>query len=95
MEVTVRSASFCKVRKCAAACTNVANSTPRSRKLGYARERVRRRQGHAAAHSEEFITLNDRDADTPLSHLGKAQAGALGEWLVDSPDSVHPDTILR
>lgn len=49
---------------------------------------------HAEAHGEELIALNNRDADTPLSPLGKAQADALGEWLGALPDSVRPDTIL-
>lgn len=49
---------------------------------------------HAEAAGDELIALNNRDADTPLSPLGHAQARALGEWLASLPDDERPDTIL-
>lgn len=49
---------------------------------------------HAETHGEEFIALNNRDADTPLSPLGEGQAHALGEWFAALPEDVRPDTIL-
>lgn len=49
---------------------------------------------HAEAAGDELIALNNRDADTPLSPLGHAQAQALGDWLANLPDNERPDTIL-
>jgi broad specificity phosphatase PhoE len=49
---------------------------------------------HAEANGDDLIALNNRDADTPLSDLGVAQAQALGEWLSDLPTHARPDAIL-
>jgi broad specificity phosphatase PhoE len=48
----------------------------------------------AEANGSDLIALNNRDADTPLSDLGKAQARALGSWLCRLPAASRPDTIL-
>ncbi|MGN6482363.1 histidine phosphatase family protein [Luteibacter sp.] len=49
---------------------------------------------HAEAAGDDLIALHNRDADTPLSPLGYAQAQALGEWMAQLPDDERPDTIL-
>ncbi|SEO91072.1 Broad specificity phosphatase PhoE [Luteibacter sp. UNC138MFCol5.1] len=48
----------------------------------------------AEANGDELIDLNHRDADTPLSDLGWAQARALGDWLAGLPEDARPDAIL-
>jgi probable phosphoglycerate mutase len=41
----------------------------------------------------DFV-LNSRDADVPLSDLGRRQAEAFGRWLADQPADVRPDAVL-
>jgi broad specificity phosphatase PhoE len=49
---------------------------------------------HAEANGDDLIALDNRDADTPLSGLGEAQARALGEWFASLPPESRPDTVL-
>ena len=44
-------------------------------------------------HAEHF-ELGMRDADVPLSDLGRRQASALGRWLAEQPAEVLPDAVL-
>jgi 2,3-bisphosphoglycerate-dependent phosphoglycerate mutase len=45
---------------------------------------------HAERDGLETIDIPERDADVPLSDLGREQAGALGEWLAARPDGERP-----
>jgi probable phosphoglycerate mutase len=38
--------------------------------------------------------LGCRDADVPLSPLGRRQATAFGRWLAEQPAHLHPDAVL-
>ncbi len=38
--------------------------------------------------------LGSRDADVPLSDLGRQQAQAFGRWLAEQPHEVQPDVVL-
>jgi probable phosphoglycerate mutase len=42
----------------------------------------------------EEIDLPLREADVPLSELGRIQAAAVGEWLGGLPDSQRPDQVV-
>jgi probable phosphoglycerate mutase len=42
----------------------------------------------------ERYDLGWRDADVPLSDLGRRQAEAFGRWLAEQPDDVKPDAVL-
>jgi probable phosphoglycerate mutase len=42
----------------------------------------------------ERYELGMRDADVPLSDLGRNQAEALGRWLAEQPAEAHPDAVL-
>jgi probable phosphoglycerate mutase len=39
----------------------------------------------------EAIDIPERDADVPLSELGRQQAGAVGRWLTEAPDGDRPE----
>jgi broad specificity phosphatase PhoE len=39
----------------------------------------------------EVIDILERDADVPLSDLGREQAAAVGRWLADQPDDERPE----
>ena len=39
----------------------------------------------------EVIDILERDADVPLSDLGREQAAAVGRWLADQPDAERPE----
>jgi probable phosphoglycerate mutase len=41
----------------------------------------------------DFV-LGCRDADVPLSDLGRRQAQALGAWLAEQPDDLRPEAVL-
>jgi probable phosphoglycerate mutase len=45
---------------------------------------------HAERDGLEAIDIPERDADVPLSGLGREQAGALGAWLAARPDGERP-----
>lgn len=49
-----------------------------------------------AAHEtkEDRIPLSVRDADVPLSDLGREQAAALGHWFAEQPQEDRPEVIL-
>jgi broad specificity phosphatase PhoE len=51
------------------------------------RDEAERRQ------AQEFV-LATRDADVPLSDLGRQQAEAFGRWLAEQPRDLHPDVVL-
>ncbi|KRA83975.1 histidine phosphatase family protein [Altererythrobacter sp. Root672] len=53
---------------------------------------VARDAAHDAA--ADRIALNSRDADVPLSELGREQARALGLWFADQPEAKRPDVLL-
>ena len=38
--------------------------------------------------------LDTRDADVPLSDLGRRQAAALGRWIAEQPPELLPDAVL-
>jgi broad specificity phosphatase PhoE len=44
-------------------------------------------------HAERY-ELGMRDADVPLSDLGRRQATALGRWMAEQPADVLPDAVL-
>jgi broad specificity phosphatase PhoE len=44
---------------------------------------------HAESRGDEVIAIDWRDADTPLSDHGRAQAEALGAWLAERPTAVR------
>ena len=44
-------------------------------------------------HAQEYV-LDSRDADVPLSDLGRQQAEAFGRWLGEQPREQHPDVVL-
>jgi broad specificity phosphatase PhoE len=44
-------------------------------------------------HAQEYV-LGSRDADVPLSDLGREQAEAFGRWLAEQPRELHPDVVL-
>ena len=44
-------------------------------------------------HAQEYV-LGARDADVPLSDLGREQAEAFGRWLAEQPREQHPDVVL-
>ncbi|KFN51222.1 histidine phosphatase family protein [Arenimonas composti] len=48
----------------------------------------------AEASGVVLIDIADRDADTPLSALGEAQAAALGAWFAALPDAEQPEVML-
>lgn len=48
----------------------------------------------AEAALEERYELTSRDADVPLSDLGRRQAQAFGRWLAKQPDGEHPTFVL-
>jgi 2,3-bisphosphoglycerate-dependent phosphoglycerate mutase len=48
----------------------------------------------AEQRSAERYELGIRDADVPLSDLGRRQAEAFGGWLAEQPPDVHPDAVL-
>jgi 2,3-bisphosphoglycerate-dependent phosphoglycerate mutase len=43
---------------------------------------------------EERYELATRDADVPLSDLGRRQASALGRWMAEQPAHLLPDAVL-
>ena len=43
---------------------------------------------------EDRILLSIRDADVPLSDLGREQAAALGRWFAEQPKEDRPEVIL-
>lgn len=49
-----------------------------------------------AAHAVEAyrIDLPTRDADVPLSDLGKEQSRSLGQWLAEQPAGEQPEIVL-
>jgi broad specificity phosphatase PhoE len=53
---------------------------------------VARDAAHEAA--EDRIPLTIRDADVPLSDLGREQAAALGHWFAGQPEEDRPEVIL-
>ena len=53
---------------------------------------VARDRAELAAH--HLIDLETRDADTPLSELGQAQAAALGRWFARLPEEMRPTTLM-
>src|SRR3954465_11926644 len=42
----------------------------------------------------DHYELGMRDADVPLSDLGRAQAEAFGRWLAEQPAQAYPDAVL-
>jgi broad specificity phosphatase PhoE len=48
----------------------------------------------AEQRSAERYELGTRDADVPLSDLGRRQAEAFGRWLSEQSPEVHPDAVL-
>jgi 2,3-bisphosphoglycerate-dependent phosphoglycerate mutase len=42
----------------------------------------------------EVIDILERDADVPLSDLGREQAAAVGRWLADQPDDERPEVAV-
>ena len=44
--------------------------------------------------NENRIALSSRDADVPLSDLGREQAAALGGWFAQQPPEQRPDVLL-
>jgi probable phosphoglycerate mutase len=42
----------------------------------------------------DHYELGMRDADVPLSDLGRRQAEAFGRWLAEQPPETHPDAVL-
>jgi 2,3-bisphosphoglycerate-dependent phosphoglycerate mutase len=42
----------------------------------------------------EVIDILERDADVPLSDLGREQAAAVGRWLADQPDDEVPEVAV-
>ncbi|MBO9516429.1 MAG: histidine phosphatase family protein [Porphyrobacter sp.] len=53
---------------------------------------VARDAAHDAA--ADRIALNSRDADVPLSELGREQARALGLWFASQPEGKRPNVLL-
>jgi broad specificity phosphatase PhoE len=53
---------------------------------------VARDRAELAAH--HLIDLETRDADTPLSGLGREQAAALGAWFARLPPEERPTTLM-
>ena len=53
---------------------------------------VARDRAELAAH--HLIDLETRDADTPLSDLGREQSRALGEWFARLPPGMQPTTLM-
>jgi broad specificity phosphatase PhoE len=53
---------------------------------------VARDQAEAAGSA--LIAIETRDADTPLSDRGAAQARALGQWFAAMPEAQRPNTLL-
>jgi broad specificity phosphatase PhoE len=53
---------------------------------------VARDDAHAAGLSH--IDIADRDADVPLSPLGRRQATALGRWMAAQPAADRPEVVL-
>jgi broad specificity phosphatase PhoE len=53
---------------------------------------VARDAAHEAA--ADRIALTNRDADVPLSDLGREQATALGRWFAGMPESERPEVLL-
>jgi probable phosphoglycerate mutase len=48
----------------------------------------------AERHDAEEYVLGSRDADVPLSGLGRDQAEAFGRWLGEQPPDRQPDVVL-
>jgi broad specificity phosphatase PhoE len=48
----------------------------------------------AESEGQEMITLTHRDADVPLSALGRRQAEAAGDWLASLPEDERPNLIF-
>jgi broad specificity phosphatase PhoE len=48
----------------------------------------------AEAGGLELIDIQTRDADTPLSALGRQQAEALGHWFASKPDDERPQVLM-
>lgn len=48
----------------------------------------------AEAAQEETIDIAERDADVPLSELGRGQAAALAEWVGTLPDAERPTALV-
>ena len=48
----------------------------------------------AEATGADLIDLSTRDADTPLSDLGKRQSTALGQWFASLPEHERPNALL-
>jgi broad specificity phosphatase PhoE len=42
----------------------------------------------------DVIDILERDADVPLSDLGREQAAAVGRWLADQPDDERPEVAV-
>jgi broad specificity phosphatase PhoE len=42
----------------------------------------------------DVIDILERDADVPLSDLGREQAAAVGRWLADQPDDERPELVV-
>ncbi|MGY1519645.1 histidine phosphatase family protein [Luteimonas sp. A482] len=53
---------------------------------------VARDRAELAAH--HLIDLETRDADTPLSELGREQSRALGDWFARLPPDIQPTTLM-
>jgi broad specificity phosphatase PhoE len=53
---------------------------------------VARDAAEAAGH--HIIDIAERDIDTPLSELGRRQAGALGQWFGELPADRRPEVVL-
>ena len=51
------------------------------------RDEAERREAH------DYV-LGSRDADVPLSELGRRQAEAFGRWLAEQPRETQPDVVL-
>ncbi len=49
---------------------------------------------HAEAHNITLIELEHRDADVPLSQLGKRQSQALGAWVAGLAEHQRPQVVL-
>ncbi|MFD0484828.1 histidine phosphatase family protein [Kineococcus sp. GCM10028916] len=49
---------------------------------------------HAYATRSEVVDIAERDADVPLSPLGRAQAQAVGHWLATASDAPSPPEVV-
>ena len=48
----------------------------------------------AEAAGDEAFDLGGRDADVPLSDLGRRQAVAFGRWLAEEPAARRPTAVV-